>query len=95
MLSSKFVGIYLKEVTSWQKKLSNAEQVIATWAEVQRIWRYLESIFSESEDIRKTLPEDTKLFDQSDSLFRVSYIYIVIINKFIYNINNNIDLYYK
>ncbi|XP_073997627.1 dynein beta chain, ciliary-like isoform X3 [Rhodnius prolixus] len=70
MLSSKFVGIYLKEVTSWQKKLSNAEQVIATWAEVQRIWRYLESIFSESEDIRKTLPEDTKLFDQSDSLFR-------------------------
>ncbi|XP_023292211.2 dynein beta chain, ciliary [Lucilia cuprina] len=70
MASSKFVGFFQAEVTSWQTKLSNAEQIITSWFEVQRKWVYLESIFIGSEDIRSQLPEDSKRFDTVDKEFK-------------------------
>ncbi|XP_055849033.1 dynein beta chain, ciliary [Episyrphus balteatus] len=70
MLSSKFIGYFLKQVTDWQNKLSNADQVISAWFEVQRKWQYLESIFIGSEDIRNQLPEDSKRFDSIDRDFK-------------------------
>lgn len=70
MASSKFVGFFQAEVTSWQTKLSNAEQIITSWFEVQRKWVYLESIFIGSEDIRAQLPEDSKRFDNVDREFK-------------------------
>lgn len=71
MLSSKYIGFFLTEVSSWQKKLSTADQVITVWMEVQRTWSHLESIFIGSEDIRNQLPEDSKRFDGIDSDFKV------------------------
>lgn len=71
-MSSKYIGYFLEEVSDWQRKLSNADQVIQVWFEVQRTWMHLESIFIGSEDIRKQLPEDSKRFDQVDGQFRVS-----------------------
>ncbi|CAG2194980.1 unnamed protein product [Mytilus edulis] len=70
MLSSKFIAHFLQEVSSWQKKLSTADQVIQIWMEVQRTWSHLESIFIGSEDIRNQLPEDSKRFDGIDSDFK-------------------------
>lgn len=72
LMSSKYIGYFLEEVSDWQRKLSNADQVIQVWFEVQRTWMHLESIFIGSEDIRKQLPEDSKRFDQIDRQFRVS-----------------------
>ncbi|TGZ69565.1 hypothetical protein CRM22_003672 [Opisthorchis felineus] len=69
MLTSKYVAHFLEEVTSWQKKLSTADQVISVALEVQRTWFYLESIFIGSEDIRKQLPEDSARFDGIDKDF--------------------------
>lgn len=71
MLNSKFVAFFLDEVTEWQKKLSTADIVIHAWSEVQRVWTNLESIFIGSEDIRRQLPEQSKLFDKVDREFRV------------------------
>jgi len=71
-MSSKYIAYFLEEVSDWQRKLSNADQVIQVWIEVQRTWMHLESIFIGSEDIRKQLPEDSKRFDQIDRQFRVS-----------------------
>jgi dynein heavy chain len=71
-MSSKYIAYFLEEVSEWQRKLSNADQVIQVWIEVQRTWMHLESIFIGSEDIRKQLPEDSKRFDQIDRQFRVS-----------------------
>uniref|UniRef100_A0A1I8PDY1 Dynein beta chain, ciliary n=1 Tax=Stomoxys calcitrans TaxID=35570 RepID=A0A1I8PDY1_STOCA len=70
MASSKFVGYFQNEVTNWQHKLSNADQIIGSWFEVQRKWTYLESIFIGSEDIRSQLPEDSKRFDFIDREFK-------------------------
>lgn len=70
MASSKYVGYFQQEVTLWQQKLSNADQIIGSWFEVQRKWQYLESIFIGSEDIRSQLPEDSKRFDNIDREFK-------------------------
>lgn len=71
MMTSKFVGYFLEEVSGWQKKLSTADSVIAIWFEVQRTWSHLESIFIGSEDIRAQLPQHSKEFDSIDSDFKV------------------------
>ena len=71
MLSSKFIAFFRDEVSTWQHKLSTADQVIVLWFEVQYKWSYLESIFIGSEDIRSQLPEDSKRFDGIDEDFRV------------------------
>lgn len=73
MMTSKFVGYFLEEVTDWQKKLSTADSVITIWFEVQRTWSHLESIFIGSEDIRAQLPEHSKQFDTIDSDFKVGW----------------------
>ncbi|XP_007535628.1 dynein axonemal heavy chain 17 [Erinaceus europaeus] len=70
LMMSKYLSHFLKEVTSWQQKLSTADSVISIWFEVQRTWSHLESIFIGSEDIRAQLPEDSKLFDGIDQEFK-------------------------
>jgi len=72
MLTSKYIAHFLQEVSTWQKKLSTADQVIGIWMEVQRTWSHLESIFIGSEDIRNQLPTDSKRFDGIDTDFKVS-----------------------
>ncbi len=73
MLTSKYIAHFLTEVTSWQKKLSQADQVISILLEVQRTWSHLESIFIGSEDIRNQLPEDSARFDGIDKDFKVIF----------------------
>lgn len=72
LMTSKYLSHFLKEVTSWQQKLSTADAVISIWFEVQRTWSHLESIFIGSEDIRAQLPEDSRRFDDIDVEFKVS-----------------------
>lgn len=71
MSTSKYIGYFETEFLNWRMKLSNADQIVNIWSEVQRKWSYLESIFTQSEDIRKQLPEDSKRFDEIDQNFRV------------------------
>lgn len=71
IISSKFVGYFITQVTEWQNKLSNADSVVSTWFEVQRTWMHLESIFIGSEDIRSQLPEDSRRFEKIDREFKV------------------------
>ncbi|XP_067914454.1 dynein axonemal heavy chain 17-like [Heterodontus francisci] len=70
LISSKYIAYFLKQVSSWQKKLFTADSVISIWFEVQRTWVHLESIFIGSEDIRTQLPEDTKRFEAIDVDFK-------------------------
>ena len=70
MMTSKFVGYFLEQVSSWQKRLATSDSVIQIWFEVQRTWSHLESIFIGSEDIRAQLPDHSKQFDTIDSDFK-------------------------
>lgn len=71
LITSKFIAHFLEEVSTWQKKLMIADQVITVWFEVQRTWTHLESIFMSSEDIRKQLPVDSDRFDRIDTEFKI------------------------
>lgn len=82
MLTSKYIAHFLQEVSTWQKKLSTADQVIGIWMEVQRTWSHLESIFIGSEDIRNQLPEDSKRFDGIDTDFKVCFLSLFFFLKF-------------
>lgn len=70
MINSKFIAHFESEFAQWAIKLEMAENVINMWTDVQRKWTYLESIFIRSEDLRRQLPEDTKIFDKIDANFR-------------------------
>eukprot|EP00911_Craspedida_sp_UC1_P002095 UC1_evm8s1611 len=70
LMASKYIGHFLEQVSSWQKKLSTADSVLEIWLVVQRTWGYLEAIFIGSEDIREQLPEDSQRFDGIDVDFK-------------------------
>ncbi|XP_077131681.1 dynein beta chain, ciliary-like [Ranitomeya variabilis] len=70
ILMSKYVEFFSVEVSRWQKKLMVADMVISVWLEVQKTWAHLQSIFANSEDIRKQLPEDARRFEGIDLDFK-------------------------
>ncbi|XP_009868408.1 PREDICTED: dynein heavy chain 10, axonemal, partial [Apaloderma vittatum] len=67
--SSRFVGPFLSTVHQWEKILSLIGEVIEIWMVVQGKWMYLESIFTGG-DIRSQLPEEAKIFDSVDRMFK-------------------------
>ncbi|NXF29028.1 DYH10 protein, partial [Nyctibius bracteatus] len=69
VLGSRFVGPFLSTVHHWEKTLSLIGEVIEIWMVVQRKWMYLESIFIGG-DIRSQLPEEAKIFDSVDRMFK-------------------------
>ncbi|XP_031362138.1 dynein axonemal heavy chain 10 [Lonchura striata] len=69
VLGSRFVGPFLSSAQKWEKILSLISEVSEIWISVQRKWMYLESIFV-SGDIRSQLPEEVKMFDRVDQMFK-------------------------
>lgn len=61
---------FAEKVAQWQRKLGTVDVVLNTWAEVQKKWANLESIFVGSADIRVQLPEDSKRFDAVNTDFQ-------------------------
>uniref|UniRef100_UPI0035900BF2 dynein axonemal heavy chain 17-like n=1 Tax=Myxine glutinosa TaxID=7769 RepID=UPI0035900BF2 len=70
MMTSKYIGHFLREISVWKQHLFTADSVIDVWFNVQRTWLHLESIFIGSEDIRRQLPEDSLRFDAIDADFK-------------------------
>uniref|UniRef100_A0AAQ5ZFV7 Dynein axonemal heavy chain 11 n=1 Tax=Amphiprion ocellaris TaxID=80972 RepID=A0AAQ5ZFV7_AMPOC len=62
ILMSKYVEYFQAEVSGWQKKLMVADLVISSWMSVQRTWAHLNSIFTNSHDIRCQLANDAERF---------------------------------
>ena len=70
MMTSKFVGHFLKEISEWQRVLGVIDIVTTLLMDTQRTWCHLESIFIGSDDIRQQLPEESELFDQTNEKFQ-------------------------
>lgn len=71
VINSKYVAIFEREFQFWSESLTKADMFISLWAEAQRKWTYLESIFMRSDDLRQQLPEKSIEFDGVDEDFRV------------------------
>ncbi|XP_039416979.1 dynein heavy chain 10, axonemal isoform X2 [Corvus cornix cornix] len=69
VLGSRFVGPFLSSAQKWERTLSLIGEVTEIWVTVQRKWMYLESIFVGG-DIRSQLPEEVKIFDRVDKMFK-------------------------
>ena len=63
MKASKFALSFLPELEKWEQTLALVSETIECILNVQRNWMYLENIFVGSEDIRKQLPAESKMFD--------------------------------
>ena len=69
MASSKYVqanAVFADKVAIWQRKLGVVDIVLSTWADLQKKWQSLESIFSGSADIREQLPADSERFNAAN-----------------------------
>lgn len=69
---SKYVEYFQAEVSSWQRKLMVADLVISSWMSVQRTWAHLNSIFTNSHDIRCQLANDAQRFQGIHNDFQVA-----------------------
>ena len=72
ILMSKYVEYFQTEVSGWQRKLMVADLVISTWMSVQRTWAHLNSIFTNSHDIRCQLAYDAERFHGIHADFQVT-----------------------
>ncbi|KAJ8011706.1 hypothetical protein DPEC_G00061030 [Dallia pectoralis] len=70
ILMSKYVEYFQTEVSSWQKRLMVADLVISSWMSVQKTWAHLNSIFTNSHDIRSQLAHDAERFQGIHSDFQ-------------------------
>lgn len=75
ILMSKYVEYFQAEVSGWQRKLMVADLVISSWMSVQRTWAHLNSIFTNSLDIRCQLANDAERFQGIHNDFQVKHKY--------------------
>uniref|UniRef100_A0A3P9B038 Dynein axonemal heavy chain 11 n=1 Tax=Maylandia zebra TaxID=106582 RepID=A0A3P9B038_9CICH len=81
ILMSKYIEYFQAEVSGWQRKLMVADLVISSWMSVQRTWAHLNSIFTNSHDIRCQLANDAERFQGIHTDFQVNHT-----SAYIYNV---------
>jgi dynein heavy chain len=71
MKASRFYKAFQKQIDYWENTLSLISEVVEMLLTVQRQWMYLESIFMASEDIQKQLPNESKMFDEINTTYKI------------------------
>ncbi|CAM9165488.1 unnamed protein product, partial [Laminaria digitata] len=65
MVASRYT-YFKKETLEWQRSLSFVSDVMTMLNGIQQMWRYLEPLFIQSDEVKKELPLDTKRFEKID-----------------------------
>ena len=69
--ASRFYKSFKKQIDYWESTLSLVSEVMEMLLTVQRQWMYLESIFMASEDIQKQLPNESRMFDEINTTYKI------------------------
>eukprot|EP00659_Diplonema_papillatum_P003564 gene3564-5529_t len=70
MQSNRFVAYFQEPVAKWMDNLGKIESTLLIWLDAQKRWTNLYPIFVKSQDIRVSLPDDAKVFESADELYR-------------------------
>eukprot|EP00002_Diphylleia_rotans_P022035 TRINITY_DN430_c0_g2_i1.p1 TRINITY_DN430_c0_g2~~TRINITY_DN430_c0_g2_i1.p1 ORF type:complete len:4080 (+),score=854.57 TRINITY_DN430_c0_g2_i1:199-12438(+) len=62
MLVSKYLQFFSSKVEKWHVSLENVNEVMQCANQVQRKWAYLLNLFTESQEVKKELPEVSNTF---------------------------------
>lgn len=66
----KYVVEFKEELEKWREILSNIDNAVEYWLDLQKMWSRLVNIFMDADDIRQNLPDETKMFEQVDGDWR-------------------------
>jgi dynein heavy chain len=69
MLASPYSAFFEKPAKAWAKKLKNIQSILEEWLGCQKVWIYLEPIFS-SEDIMRQMPTEGRRFGNVNTSWR-------------------------
>jgi dynein heavy chain len=69
ILGSRFVKPLRALAEGWKKDIIYMSEMVDEWLKCQKTWRYLQNIFK-GEDIKRTLPEEAKRFEEVDKFFK-------------------------
>ena len=76
LLNSKNIDFFKSDIMAWQSTLGTVDSALTILNIVQTTWSHLQTIFSQSEDIKRQLPEDTNRFIKTSEQF------VALINTF-------------
>ena len=68
--SSRSASHLEQEISYWVNKFHLASDTLEAWIVCQRVWLYLESVFSQQE-LRMQLPNETRVFGNADKAWKV------------------------